>query len=255
MEIIRITARDLGQVLLDDFCERCFWFTKKFPLSQKHPFFSPMPGIVSQADSYIKRVVSSHLQQAGSLPLWLSEALREAFSTLNFHQLQFVKPNRWRFPLLSDRCVLLGEPDAIWEFPDGRWFIADYKMASLSQTQERLLPLYQAQLNAYAYLAKKLQEKDIAGLALVYFEPEHSSQVLNDPDLLKRTEGQLMLGFRCKAVPVEIETPAWLETLCERVFNILSSPEPPKGRQGCQACQAMSEWLNHIKNHFSIEKA
>ena len=249
MESIRITARDLGQVLLDDFCERCFWFTKKFPLNQKHPFFSPMPGIVGQADSYIKRVVSSHLQQAGSLPPWLSEALGRVFSALDFHHVQSVKPNRWQFPL-SNHCVLVGEPDAIWEFPDGRWFIADYKMASLSQTQERLLPLYQAQLNAYAYLAKKSQEKNIAGLALVYFEPEHSQQALSDSDLMKRTEGQLMLGFLCKAVPVEIETASWLESLCERVYNILALQEPPKGRQGCQSCQALSEWLNKIKNHF-----
>jgi hypothetical protein len=249
MGIIRITARELGQVLLDDFCERCFWFRKKFPLSQKHPFSSPLPGIVSQADAYIKRVMSTHLQQTGSLPSWLISELGISFSNLDFHRVQPITPERWEKDIAKGFC-LVGEPDAIWEFPDRRWFIADYKMASLSQAQERLLPLYQTQLNAYAYLAEQLQKRHIAGLALVYFEPESSDQALADHDLFRRTQGQLILGFRCTVVPVEVKTADWLETLCGRVFEILSSPNPPKGRQGCQGCQAMAEWLTKIQSHF-----
>jgi hypothetical protein len=94
-----------------------------------------MPGIVSQADAYIKRVVNTHLHQTGSLPSWLIDALKNSFPDLDFHSVRFANIVRWQFSLFEARCVLAGEADAIWEFPDGRWFIADYKMASVTQTQ------------------------------------------------------------------------------------------------------------------------
>jgi len=247
---VRISARDLGQVLLDNFCERCFWLTKKFPLGQNHPFASPMPGIVSHADTYIKRVVNTHLQKTGSLPSWLTNALNGSFSGLNFQSVHRVNPAKWQIRLFDAPCVLAGEADAIWEFPDGRWFIADYKMASLTQTQERLLPLYRAQLNAYAYLAQKLQKKTVVGLALIYFEPEHNAQTIADPALLLRTKEQLMLGFKCTVVPVDLQSPEWVEDLCRQVFSILSSATPPTGKQGCQGCQVLSDWLKSIGKHL-----
>jgi hypothetical protein len=250
MAEVRINARDLGQVLLDNFCERCFWFTRKFPLGQNHPFASPMPGIVSQADTYIKRVVNTHLQRTGSLPSWLIDALKNSFPDLDFRSVRFVNTVGWQFSLFEARCVLAGEADAIWEFPDGRWFIADYKMASITQTQKRLLPLYQAQLNAYAYLAQQLQKKAVVGLALIYFEPEHNVQAVNDLDLLQRTKGQMMLGFRCTVVPVNLHPTNWVEELCERVFSILSSTTPPTGKEGCQGCQVLLEWLRSISTNL-----
>jgi hypothetical protein len=247
---VRINARDLGQVLLDNFCERCFWFTRKFPLGQNHPFASPMPGIVSQADTYIKRVVNTHLQRTGSLPSWLIDALKNSFPNLDFRSVRFVNTVGWQFSLFEARCVLAGEADAIWEFPDEGWFIADYKMASWTQTQQNLLPLYEAQLNAYAYLAQQLQKKAVVGLALIYFEPEHNVQAVNDLDLLQRTKGQMMLGFRCTVVPVNLHPTNWVEELCERVFSILSSTTPPTGKEGCQGCQVLLEWLRSISTNL-----
>jgi hypothetical protein len=251
MAEVRINARDLGQVLLDNFCERCFWFTRKFPLSQNHPFASPMPGIVSQADTYIKRVVNTHLQRTGSLPSWLIDALKNSFPDLDFRSVRFVNTVGWQFSLFEARCVLAGEADAIWEFPDEGWFIADYKMASITQTQKRLLPLYQAQLNAYAYLAQQLQKKAVIGLALIYFEPEHNVQAVNDLDLLQRTKGQMMLGFRCTVVPVNLHPTNWVEELCRRVFSILSLTTPPTGKEGCQGCQVLLEWLRSISTNLT----
>jgi hypothetical protein len=210
-----------------------------------------MPGIVSQADTYIKWVVNTHLQRTGSLPSWLIDALKNSFPDLDYRSVRFVNIVRWQFSLLEACCVLAGEADAIWEFPDGRWFIADYKMASITQTQERLLPLYQAQLNAYAYLAQQLQKKAVVGLALIYFEPEHNVQAVNDLDLLQRTKGQMILGFRCTVVPVDLHPTNWVEELCRRVFFILSSATPPTGKEGCQGCQVLLDWLRSISTNLT----
>ncbi len=248
--VVRISARDLGQVSLRDFCERCFWFTKKFPLATNHPFASPMPGIVSQADAYFKRTVNTHLQHNGALPSWLVSALKTQSPNLPFQSARHINLAKWQVPFFDNQCLLIGEADAIWEFPDGSWFIADYKMAAMTETQERLRPLYEAQLNAYAYLAQRLQGKTVAGLALIYFEPEHNAQALSDHNLLQRTQGQMMLGFKCTIVPVNLQPSEWVERLCGQVFRILSSPQPPQGRQNCQGCQALSAWWNDIRQHL-----
>jgi hypothetical protein len=210
-----------------------------------------MPGIVGQADTYIKWVVNTHRQQTGSLPSWLIDALKNSFPDLDFRSVRFVNTAKWQFSLLEARCVLAGEADAIWEFPDGRWFIADYKMASWTQTQQNLLPLYEAQLNAYAYLAQQLQKKAVVGLALIYFEPEHNVQAVNDLDLLQRTKGQMILGFRCTVVPVDLHPTNWVEELCRRVFFILSSATPPTGKEGCQGCQVLLDWFRSISTNLT----
>lgn len=244
---MQINARDLGQILLNDFCARCFWLTKKFPLPQKHPFRSPMPGIVSQSDSYIKRTVNTHLQQRGSLPRWLIAPLSSEFGGLNFNGVSLIKPKKWEHELTNVKVTLVGEPDAIWEFDDGRWFIADYKMASLSETQEKFLPLYEAQLNAYAYLARTKENRIVAGLALVYLESEHKTHDIADNLLLKRTQDQFMWGFKCSVVPVDIWASGGVEKICRDVFEILSSAEPPPGKGNCEGCQAFKKWFDGIR--------
>jgi len=78
-----------------------------------------MPGIVSQADTYIKRVVNTHLQETGSLPSWLISELKGSFLRLNFQSVRRVNPAKWQIRLFDAPCILTGEVDAIWEFPDG----------------------------------------------------------------------------------------------------------------------------------------
>ena len=50
---IRISAKNLGQLVLDDFCPRCFWL--KLKLGFKLPF-QIFPGIFSTIDSYSKKI-------------------------------------------------------------------------------------------------------------------------------------------------------------------------------------------------------
>jgi hypothetical protein len=245
MDEISITARELGQVLLDDFCKRCFWFTKNFPLDKDHPFRAPIPGISSQIDSYTKQVVITYLKRNGGLPSWVINKLNCSFQELDFYSIRDIYPKTWKVSPF-DRCTLTGRADAIWEFKDGSLFIADYKTASLTKTQDRLFPLYQAQLNAYAYLAHKSQGKTISGLALLYFEPEYKG--ISYEQLLQRTEEKLMLGFRCTVVPVSIEASNWVENLCQEIFHILSSKEPPESTRPC--CQALFDWLIKIGKHL-----
>ena len=57
-EILRISAKNLGELALPDFCPRCFWL--KLKAHNRLPF-QIFPGIFSSSDAYTKRVVHARV--------------------------------------------------------------------------------------------------------------------------------------------------------------------------------------------------
>jgi hypothetical protein len=155
---ITLSPSEIGKPLLEDFCPRCFWFTKKFPIKDTHPFSSPMAGLLSIADKYVKDVVEWHVQKLNQLPTWILNQLKRYYPHLDFDNIRLIKSTTWQVSLFNGACLLKGKPDEIIEFSDGSLFIIDYKTAALTESQAKLKPHYSAQLNAYAYLANKKVE-------------------------------------------------------------------------------------------------
>jgi len=243
-EAVRISARDLGRIRMDDFCPRCFWLTLRFPLSNNHPFRSPMPGLVSTLDSYIKRVVDATFRQTGQLPTWLMAPLAEVFG--NFEVKDTIPVERWEEDVSG--FTLVGEPDALWRLHDDSLFIADYKVARITEAQEKLFPLYETQLKAYAYLAERKGYK-VKGLALVYFEPQSYT---NQPKAaVEISAGQLTLHFSCSIKQVEDWSSDEVEEMVREVGELLNQPKPPAGKQNCPGCQALEGWMNRIREAIS----
>jgi len=245
---LALSARDVGNPKLENFCPRCFWFVKKFPIEDNHPFSSPMPSFLNMVDSYIKTVVKWHMENFNILPSWILTQLKNLYPTLDFESARQVRPTRWEVQLFDNSLVLRGQADEILEFPDGSLFIIDYKLAVFKENQEKLLPLYEAQLNAYAYLAYKTSNKRIVGLALVYLNPEYKD--LEDEIILKRTKDEFYFGFNPKVVPVKLMEPEWVESLCRDLFEILSLDNPPEGTPNCQGCLTLSNWAKKISVYF-----
>lgn len=241
---ITLSPSEIGKPLLEDFCPRCFWFTKKFPIKDKHPFFSPFSGLPNIVDSYIKRVVKSHLQRLNFLPSWLLNQLKEYYLEFDFENVRLFKEISFQITLFDGACVLSGRADEMLEFPDGSLFIIDYKASSLTENQLKIKPLYEAQLNAYAYLANKKLAKPVAGLALVYFDPDYKN--LNDEVLLHRTKEQFLFGFNPTVVPVKLMDNEWVEDLCQTLFEILSLDTPPEGRSNCEGCNILKDWVRNV---------
>jgi len=241
---ITLSPSEVGKPLLEDFCPRCFWFTKKFPIKDKHPFSSPMAGILSITDKYVKDVVKWHLQKLNQLPTWILNQLQNFYSHLDFENIRLIRPTSWRVSLFDGACLLSGQADKIIEFSDGSLFIIDYKTAALTDYQTKLRPLYEAQLNAYAYLANKKLGKPVLGLALVYLDPEYKN--LNDEVMLHRTKEQFLFGFNPTVVPVKLMDNEWIENLCQTLFEILSLDSPPEGRSNCEGCNTLKDWLRNV---------
>lgn len=223
-EQIQISAKDLGQVALPDFCPRCFWI--KLKLRNRLPF-QIFPGIFNSIDSYNKRIVHSWFDRHGSAPPWLSP-LGEI---TRYRE----PPHHTSFRLLDSRSniLLTGSPDAVFVRRDGAHVIADYKTAKYTGTQDGLFPMYEAQLNVYARLGNELGLAPVASLALVYMEPTTDDSAAAD-DGNHRPDGFAM-GFKANVHAVILNT-SLIEPLLATTRELYDRSEPPVGRTGCKDC-------------------
>ena len=111
--------------------------------------------------------------------------------------------------------------------------IADYKTSRYTPNQDRLFPVYRVQLNAYAYIARRLGWNAVSALALIYTEPVTTDDAAVE-EKAKRPDG-FALGFAAKIVPVELDE-AMLAPLFARAAAIHACDAPPAAREGCGDC-------------------
>lgn len=228
MDPLRISAKDLGQLALADFCPRCFWVQRRAPKGVPWQIF---PGIFSSIDSYTKRVVHQHFDVHRRAPDWLAPlgpltAYREPphYSKFNVRH-------------AGTGILLTGALDAIFERPDGTLVFADYKTAKHTGGQDGLLPMYAVQLNGYAWIAAALGWDPVSALALIYTEPETEREHAH-PAKAGRPTGFAM-GFAATIVPVPLATDR-IEPLLVRVKELVERDAPPEGREGCKDCQKLA---------------
>lgn len=192
-EQIRISGKHLGQLALRDFCQCCFWIRLK--CSDKLPF-QIFPGIFSSIDSYTKKVTAVHHQKYGEVPQWL-DGFGELGEPLPI-------PHHSVFQTLdkTTNILLTGVPDELFRRPDGSLVILDNKTARFTKNQDVLLPLYEVQLNAYAWIAERLGMGKVNGLGLVYYEPQTEMTTENVDEVL--ADDGFSMKFQAKALPLDL---------------------------------------------------
>jgi len=228
MDELRISAKDLGMLAMPDFCPRCFWVRRRAPAGLP---FQVFPGIFSSIDSYTKKVVHQHFDVHRRAPDWLAPlapitGYREPPPHAKF---------RTRHPATG--ILLTGALDAIFERPDGTLVFADYKTARFTGNQDGLLPMYEVQLNGYAYIAAALGWPPVSALALIYTEPETEREHAH-PTNAGRASG-FVLGFAARILPLPLG-PARIEPLLHRTKELVERDAPPQGREGCKDCLRLS---------------
>jgi hypothetical protein len=233
-ETIRISAKNLGSVALPDFCPRCFWASLK--LGFKLPF-QIFPGIFSSIDSYNKRIVHSWFDKYKKAPKWLQKIEGLIGYIEPPHHSKF---NR----LISDFNILLtGNPDGVFVKNDNSYVIVDYKTAKYTGTQDKLFPMYETQLNAYAYIAEEYGLKPVSNLALIYMEPITSEDCASS-DEVHRTDG-FSLNFAANIHYVDIKTEK-LTPLFAKVRDLNELKSPPRGNSGCKDCNGLDEIIKRL---------
>lgn len=225
VKAIRISASKLGEVVMDDLCERCYWV--KLQLNHHLPF-QMFPSIFSSIDSYTKDIVHSWFDAHGVPPGWLSP-----LGTMVAYQ----EPRHWsQFQTVDTEygIHLTGAADAIFEYADGSHLIADYKTARFTDRQnKKLLPRYKVQLNAYARIAADCGPSPISHLALIYMEPATKGDAVNYCGNCR--EDGFVMGFQARVVEIPLDD-GLLKDAMARTREIFELSDAPDGAPACQDC-------------------
>jgi len=226
-EQIVISAKTLGQLAMPDFCPRCSWISAK---AERLPF-QIFPGIFSVIDSYSKNIVHGWFDRYGRPPEWL-RPLGQIKAYRN-------PPHYSKFGVTDGATSILlrGTPDGIFIMNDDSYAIIDYKTARFTEYQDGLFPMYEAQLNSYAFIGERLGLKPVSKLALVYTEPVADKACFADGSAL--TSEGFRMAFTARILPVEIK-PELVPQLLQSAKSILQLSTPPAGIPGCEDCKALA---------------
>ena len=231
-ESIRISAKTLGELELPNFCPRCFWI--KLHCNHKLPY-QIFPGIFSSIDSYTKKITNMHFEQHQRVPDWFG-----GFGSLG-KPMKVPHYSKYSVIDAESNVLLTGVPDEILHKSDGSYFIVDYKTAKFTGNQDKLLPMYEVQLNAYAYIGERVGFKPISGLGLIYYEPQTGIST-EEVDSFILDDG-FFLHFSGKLLPIELK-PDNIPRLLNRVREIHELSQPPNGVEGCKDCQLLDTLLS-----------
>lgn len=196
------------------------------------------PGIFSSIDRFTKQVIVNHLERDGSLPAWMS-GIGEATEHLD--------PPHWsRFLALDEATgvTLRGEADAIFRLADGTCAIVDYKTSRYNPDNRSQHRVYRGQLNAYAWIASRLDFPPVSRLALAYMEPATDDEAIRSPQAIDPTG--FSLAFRPRIVDVELDPDRLIPPLLRQAAHIHSLEAPPKSRNNCRDCAALQGMLTKL---------
>jgi len=216
-----IGVKDLGHLKKEDFCARCFWYERHFG-----PFPGIFPGVFNVIDKNLKSSVWERWKKERKLPFWLKvENVKGILTADKIGEIE----ERYRQKYLishhpESQFTLRGTPDLILELEDGTIHIIDFKTGRFKEEGDEFLPIYEVQLNGYAFLTTK---KQVSKLSLVYFNPTNEiPEEIFTQDIFK-------LDFRPKIVEVEIKTNL-VEELLIQARQILDLEEPPPAKANCK---------------------
>lgn len=233
MEQIRISAKNLGAMELDDFCPRCYYIklhAKKLP-------WQIFAGIFSSIDSYTKKVAH----------FWIERKVEGKDCPQFIKDLDvtgYAKTPHWsKFNTVISKygIKLTGAADDFWILNSGGLHIPDFKTARWTPNQDKLISMYKIQLNGYAYITKWSQGgyPDVESLSMIYMEPQTTE---GDAEVLTHA-GAFDMRFNPKYVPVAIDLES-LDPLFEKTRNIYDGPIP-KDDGKCKDCIALND-VNEI---------
>ena len=233
--LLQISAKNLGQLSLPDYCPRCFYIKLKLGFKLPYQIF---PGIFSSIDSYSKKITWRYYEKHNVVPPW--------FNSLG----KVVKPipvphfSKFNFVDKKTQVKLTGVPDEIFLLENGTYIIIDYKIAKYTPNQDLLMPMYRVQLNGYALIFEKLGLGSISGLSLCYYEPQ--TEVGQGSIDSQVVEAGFNMKFNAHIEQVELDPGGTVMPLLKKVREIGSRETSPAGSKGCEECRKVGEMVGMV---------
>jgi hypothetical protein len=148
-----------------------------------------------------------------------------------------VKP--FAFRTEKDGTAFTGIPDQLFQRPDGSYGIIDYKTARYTGNQDALMPVYEVQLNGYAYIAEAIGDRPVKDLYLAYFEPP-SHERFDELTGKHTTREGFEMPFTSIIHRVGKDSKE-VERLLAKASRIYGMERPPEGKEGCEDCRRLEE--------------
>lgn len=229
---MQISGKELGALAIDGACDRCFWLKRHVESGLPFQIF---PGIFSSIDTYTKRVVQNYFDTKKTPPAWLGKL--ESLFKVEIESIVKI-PKEFRLYDPESNLLLTGVPDDIFRTKDGRIIIVDYKTSRYTKNQAGLFPMYEIQLNAYARIATEVGLGEVAGLALIYCEPQTTKDDAAKPKAINR-EG-FSMRFTPKIKPVAIDAEK-VSTLINKARSVYDQESAPACATNCKDCVRVNE--------------
>jgi hypothetical protein len=106
------------------------------------------------------------------------------------------------------------------------------------------MPVYEVQLNGYAYIAEAIGDKPVNDLYLAYFEPP-SHERFDELTNKHTTKMGFEMPFTSMIHKVRKDTKV-VEKLLAKASHIYEMKEPPKGLDGCEDCARVEELIKLV---------
>ena len=195
------------------------------------------PGIFSSIDAYTKNIVERYFQKNGKLPSWLKE-MGEV------KRIVAVKPSDFKV-ISGDDLTLTGIPDLIFQRFDNSYAIVDYKTAKYTANQDTFMPVYQIQLNGYAYIAEGIGYKPVNDLYLVYFAPPYKEAYEQITDGHTKPDG-FEMPFKPTVHRIKKDTNE-VERLLKAAEQVYLNKKAPKGLDQCKDCERLTGLIDLVE--------
>ena len=231
MQPLKISAKNLGYTALADFCPRCYWI--KLRLSHKMPF-SVFPGIFSSIDGFTKSCVHHIIDSCrigGNLtPDWM----REMGNIVGYNPV----PHYSKSTYLDEKTniTLSGAADDILVDADDSLIVPDYKTAKFTESQDKLLPMYEIQLITYGILYR-IQPL----LFCVYMEPQ--TEKTKAADCV--TDCGFHMEFSAHVLEVQNDR-SKVRAALVKTREIFELESPPDSAHGCKDCLALNNVIGAL---------
>lgn len=227
----RISAKTLGAINMPDFCPRCFWIKEKC----KQLPFQIFPGIFSSIDAYSKNMVHAHIDKHGIAPLSMFPSLKGVtgyLPTLHWSKYKRLDP--------TTGITVSGVPDGRLLMESGNLIVPDYKAAKHTENADKLLPIYEAQLNGYRWIEEGLGNS-VESTPLIYCEPVTD---VTPGHWIGNLSGFCM-DFKISVVNVD-RKPDLIPNLLSTAKDIIEMDKPPTGAEGCKDCGKLSNLVELV---------
>jgi hypothetical protein len=225
MKALKISAKDLGQLELENYCPRCM--SIKMAVDRRLPY-QTFPGIFSSLDALNKKMVESYFDSFGCAPPCF-EGIPDSVG--------YEKAEMTEVQDTTTGIHVKGEPDGVFKLSDGGIAIVDYKTARYTKGQDHLLPMYNVQLNVYNYLRVESGKSAANHLFLIYLEPMTHREDGAYHEYLS-DEGY-HLDFNAKVVELELRDEDYVPSLLTRLKKLCLLKTAPASAEGCKECKLL----------------